>query len=121
MKQFFEVVKAYSIYNAKFCLGLAESSRKDGDKEWARTLLHSAKYYRELALYADKHLRRELVVSKRSAVDRVMDENSYLREVEAGAAEARLHIDALHAVIKTGDLKTAELLINDWEADQCPF
>ena len=42
-------------------------------------------------------------------------------ELQASAAEAHLHIDALHAVIKTGDLKTAELLINDWEANQCPF
>lgn len=43
------------------------------------------------------------------------------RHLEASAVEAHLHIEALHNLIKSGDLDTAKKLINDWEVDQCPF
>ncbi|ABV36799.1 hypothetical protein Ssed_2190 [Shewanella sediminis HAW-EB3] len=57
-------------------------------------------------------------------------------DMKASAAEAHLHIDALHKVLKTvyvelpsslehselgGKLRAAIDLMMDWEVDQCPF
>ncbi|RTR33514.1 hypothetical protein [Shewanella atlantica] len=40
---------------------------------------------------------------------------------EVVAELAHLHIDVLHALIKSGDLDTAQKMVADWEADECPF
>jgi hypothetical protein len=40
-------------------------------------------------------------------------------ELTASAVEAYLHIDILHAVVKSGDLATAGMIIADWEDGQC--
>jgi hypothetical protein len=45
--------------------------------------------------------------------------NDEINELAASAAEARLHIDILHAVVKSGDLSTAAMIIADWETGQC--
>jgi hypothetical protein len=47
------------------------------------------------------------------------EQQAQMNELAASAAEARLHIEMLHAVIKIGDLKTASLIIADWEDGQC--
>lgn len=62
-----------------------------------------------------------LVMQTKPLYDEIAKLKNEAQDLQASAAEAHLHIDALHAVIKTGDLKTAELLISDWEVSQCPF
>lgn len=41
--------------------------------------------------------------------------NAELNGIIAAAAEAHLHIDMLHAVIKSGDLALAACLVSEWE------
>lgn len=47
---------------------------------------------------------------------------NYIKEtadLKASAAEAHLHINLLHSVIKSGDLRVATKIMADWEVSQC--
>jgi hypothetical protein len=46
-------------------------------------------------------------------------ENEDVKNLTANVVEARLHIDVLHSVIKSGDLDTAKKYMADWEESQC--
>ena len=62
-------------------------------------------------------VRQRLVFAETISID--LSRAPEVKEVLASAAEAHLHIELLHSVIKSGDLRVATKLMADWEASQC--
>ena len=48
-----------------------------------------------------------------------LNELDEVQDLQASAAEAHLHINILHSVIKSGDLRVATKIMADWEDSQC--
>lgn len=71
-----------------------------------------------LKLPITQEMRIQLMHAENLIID--LSESEDIQDLKASCAGAHLHIDILHALIKSNDILTATDMVFGWEVDQCP-